>query len=416
MVVELISVGTELLLGNITNTNVRFLAQECAQLGLSCYYQVTVGDNADRIASVFKQALGRSDIVILSGGLGPTEGDLTKDVVADVLGRNLKEDPHTKQRIEDNFRKSMFRQIPENNWRMAQVPEGALVMDNHFGQAPGLILKTEDGKTVILLPGPPGELCPLFEEQIKPYLAKMTSQVICSKMVKVCGLAESYIAQELEDLIDHQANPTVATYAKTGEIHVRVTARAATSSEAEKLLHPVLEEIIRRLGDHIYTTEEKVTLEDVLIGMLKERNLSITTAESCTGGLLSGRMINVAGASRVIRECFVTYSNEAKQEILGVQEKTLRDHGAVSPETAEEMARGAAQAAHADMALSVTGIAGPDGGTKEKPVGLVYIGCSLLGRTEVIKCNFSGSRQRVRQLTVEKALDFGRLCLKKHER
>ena len=223
MVCELISVGTELLLGNIVNTNTQFLAEKCALLGLSMYHQVTVGDNRERLTQVIRTALDRSDIVILTGGLGPTEDDLTKEVCAEVMGFSLAEDPHTRQMIESYFKNNIYKEIPDNNWKQAIVPQGAIVLDNHNGTAPGLILEKAN-KTAILLPGPPNELIPLFNEQVYPYLEKLRPEVIRSQMVKVCGIGESQVEDKLLDLIDSQTNPTIATYAKTGEVHLRITA------------------------------------------------------------------------------------------------------------------------------------------------------------------------------------------------
>lgn len=414
MVAELISVGTEILLGNITNTNARYLAEECAALGLSCYTQVTVGDNPGRLEEAVATALSRSDVVILTGGLGPTEDDLTKETVAKVLGLPLVEDPHSRQRIEDYFKKGIHRPPTDNNWKQAMIIEGCQVVDNHNGTAPGLIVTTAGEKQVILLPGPPGELYPMFEEAIRPFLEKLTSQIIYSRTVKIGGMGESYVADQIQDLLEKQTNPTIAPYAKIGEVHLRVTARAATKKEAKKLIRPVIRELKKRFGKSIYTTRNEVTLEDKFISLLEKYGLTVTTAESCSGGLLSGRLINVAGASDVINRCFVTYANEAKQDLLGVKNSTLRKYGAVSPQTAREMAKGAARAAKSQVALSVTGIAGPGGGTSEKPVGLVYIGCYVKGHTEVIECHFSGNRQKVREGTVARAIDFGRRCVMKY--
>ena len=226
MVTELISVGTEILLGNITNTNARYLAEQCAALGLSCYYQVTVGDNPDRLEGALRQALKRSDVVILTGGLGPTNDDLTKEITAKVLGKNLAEDAHTRECIEAYFKTTMHRVITDNNWKQALVPEGAVVVDNRNGTAPGLIMETDDNKTVILLPGPPNELYPMFEQDIRPFLSRLTKEVIYSRTVKIGGLGESFVAAQIKDMLDSQTNPTIAPYAKTGEVHLRVTARA----------------------------------------------------------------------------------------------------------------------------------------------------------------------------------------------
>lgn len=405
MIVELVSVGTELLLGNIVNTNTQFLAEKCALLGLSMYHQAVVGDNHDRLAETIQTALNRSDVVILTGGLGPTEDDLTKEVCAEVMGFPLVEDPHTRERIEEYFRNSIYKEIPDNNWKQAVVPSGAIVLDNDNGTAPGLILE-KDGKSAILLPGPPAELVPLFMKKVYPYLQNLQPEVIRSQMIKVCGMGESQVEDKLLDLIDKQDNPTIATYAKTGEVHIRVTAKAANEEETKKLVKPVVKEIKSRLGDCVYSTKEDETLEMAVVKLLEKYNLTVTTAESCTGGLLSGRIVNVPGTSEVFREGFITYSNKAKRKYLDVSKSTLKKYGAVSEQTAREMATGAVFATDSDASVAVTGIAGPDGGTEEKPVGLVYIATYMKDSVKVESYQFKGNRAKVREQAVVKALDL----------
>lgn len=405
MVVELISVGTELLMGNIVNTNTQFLAEQCALLGLSMYHQVTVGDNRERLSEAVRTALGRSDVVILTGGLGPTEDDLTKEVCAEVMGFALKEDAHTKKRIQEYFKNSIFKVIPDNNWKQAMVPEGAIVLDNDNGTAPGLILE-KGKKAAVLLPGPPGELYPLFKNQVFPYLKKRQPELLRSQMVKICGVGESQVEDKLLDLIDKQTNPTIATYAKTGEVHLRVTARAKSEEEAKKLIKPVVREIKSRFGDNVYSVQEEETLEMAVVKLLQKHELTVTTAESCTGGLLAGRLVNVPGASEVFREGFITYSNKAKRKYLDVSKSTLKKYGAVSSETAREMAIGGVFAADCDVCVAVTGIAGPDGGTEEKPVGLVYIATYMKEKVTVKKFRFKGNRAKVREQAVVRALDL----------
>ncbi len=407
MVVELISVGTELLLGNIVNTNAQFLAEKCALLGLSMYNQTVVGDNRQRLKEAVDTAAGRSDLVILTGGLGPTEDDLTKETCAEALGCRLVEDNHTRERIQEFFKNSIYKEIPENNWKQAIVPEGALVLDNDNGTAPGLIME-KDGKRLILLPGPPGEMIPLFNGQVEPYLRKLRPEFLVSRMVKVCGMGESQVEDKLLDLIDSQTNPTIATYAKTGEVHVRVTAAAPDDEAAERLLKPVVKEIKKRLGRAVYSIREEETLEMAVVRLLKKHELTVATAESCTGGLIAGRIVNVAGASDVFKEGFVTYSNKAKRKHLDVSKGTLKKYGAVSRETAREMAIGGAFATDSDVCVSVTGIAGPDGGTEEKPVGLVYMACCFKDNVTVEKYQFKGNRSKVREYAVVRALDLVR--------
>ncbi len=415
MTVELISVGTEILLGNIVNTNAAYLAERIAVLGLSCYHQSAVGDNEERLEDALKLALSRSDIVILSGGLGPTKDDLTKEVTAKVFGKKLVEDPHTKERLQAYFDRIQSKNgITGNNWKQALIPEGAAVVDNHNGTAPGLILEGEDGKTAILLPGPPNEIKPMFERDIAPYLNRLQPEGIYSKMVKVCSIGESRAETMVSDIMDAQTNPTLAPYAKTGEVHFRVTAKAKDEEAAEALIEPMVKELYQRFGDKIYTIEEDVTLEQAVVELLKEKNMTVTTAESCTGGLLAGRIMNVAGASAVYNEGYITYSDDAKEKLLGVSKDTLKAFGAVSADTAAEMAAGAAKAAGANAALSVTGIAGPDGGSKEKPVGLVYVGCFVNGKVRTEEFRFTGNREKNRDYAVVRALTVLReelICL-----
>ncbi|MBE5978426.1 MAG: competence/damage-inducible protein A [Paenibacillaceae bacterium] len=404
MVVELISVGTEILLGNIVNTNTQYLAEKCALLGLSMYHQVTVGDNRERLFAVLETALNRSDVVILTGGLGPTEDDLTKEVCAEVMGFDLVEDEHTRERISEYFKNSIYKEIPDNNWKQAMIPQGATVLDNSNGTAPGLIME-RDGKTAILLPGPPNELKPLFTEQVFPYLQSRQPEVIRSQMVKICGYGESQVEDKLIDLINTQTNPTIATYAKTAEVHLRVTAKAANEDEAKNLLKPVVKEIKNRFENAVFTTKEEETLEMAVVRLLKKHELTVTTAESCTGGLIAGRLVNVPGASEVFREGFITYSNKAKRKYLDVSKGTLKKYGAVSEQTAKEMATGGVFASDADACIAVTGIAGPDA-DGEKPVGLVYIACYMKDKVKVEEYHFKGNRDKIREQSVVKALDF----------
>ena len=376
MVVELVCVGTELLLGNIVNTNAAFLARQCAMLGLSMYHQSVVGDNEERLKETIRTALDRSDIVILCGGLGPTQDDLTKET--------------------------------------ALVPEGCIVIDNHNGTAPGIIME-KDGKSMILLPGPPNELIPMFHQDIFPYLNRLQPETIYSVMVKLCGVGESLVETEILDLIEAQENPTIATYAKTGEVHLRVTARASDEKEARKLVKPMLKELKKRFGSHIYATDEAMTLEESIVALLKEKNLTLTTAESCTGGMLSARLTNVSGVSEVFKQGFVAYSNRAKRKLLDVKKNTLKTYGAVSEKTAKEMAKNGAFITGSDICVSITGLAGPDGGTETTPVGLVYIACAYQNELRIREFHFKGNRQKIRELSTVNALTLLRSCILEKE-
>lgn len=402
MTVELICVGTELLLGNIVNTNAVYMSEKCAMLGLSMYYQSVVGDNPQRLEGLLETAKKRSDIIILCGGLGPTQDDLTKEIAAKVMRRSLIEDKRAHQDIKEYLTKRGS-VITDNNWKQALIPEGSKVLYNDNGTAPGMIIEDESVK-MILLPGPPDELVPMFEEQVYPYLHNLQPDIIYSKMIKICGIGESAVETKILDLIEQQKNPTIAPYAKIGEVHLRITASAETEREALSMIEPLEKELENRFGKQIYTDNEEVTLEMAVAELLKEHNLTVTTAESCTGGLLAGRLVNVPGISDNFKEGYITYSNEAKEKLLGVSHETLEQFGAVSKETVVEMAIGGAKSAGADLCVSVSGIAGPDGGTEEKPVGLVYICCYYKGNTYIQRNLYTGKRSKIREYSVVSAL------------
>lgn len=409
MKAEIICVGTEILMGNIVNTNAAYISAGLAGLGISCYYQSVVGDNDARLKEVFDESSKRADIVILSGGLGPTEDDLTKETVSRALNKKLILDDKAWKQIQKFFEKRNLK-LTDNNKKQAYVPEGAKVLYNKNGTAPGIIVEGE-GVTAILLPGPPGELIPMWDNQVVPYLRSISGECFYSEMVKICGSGESFVETDLKDLIDAQDNPTIATYAKTGEVHVRVTAKAGSEKEAHKLVKPVVKEIKKRFGSKIFTTDESVTLEASVIQLLFENGLTLAAAESLTGGMTMSRLINVPGASNVVKMGFVTYSNKSKRKALGVKRSTLEKFGSVSEQCAKEMVKGCASAVKADVAVSLTGIAGPDGGTDEKPVGLTYIGVSVLGRIKVKKYLFSGEREKIRESATAAALTLLRQCL-----
>ena len=409
MVTELIAVGTEILLGNIVNTNSAYLSEKCAELGLAVYYQSVVGDNPDRMKSVIKTALDRSDVIILTGGLGPTEDDLTKEITAEVMGFPLVEDAHTKELMEaylqEYEKNNPQRRITKNNYKQTMVPKDSIVMDNHNGTAPGLIMEKK-GKTAILLPGPPNEMIPMFEESVYPYLRKKQPEIIYSRMVKISGIGESQVAEEIQDLIEKQTNPTIAPYAKTGEVHLRVTAKAEDEKKCKEMIKPVVRELKKRFGKNVFATKEDKTLEEAVVDLLKEKNMTLSLAESCTGGAVAARIVNVPGASEVLMCGYVTYTNRAKRECLGVKKSTLKKEGAVSAKCAKEMAKGGAKAAKTDVCLSVTGLAGPGGGTEETPVGTVFMGCTCAGRTTTREFHFTGNRSRIRGQAVAQALTF----------
>ncbi len=413
MTAELISVGTELLMGNIVNTNAAYLASRLADLGTVCYFQEVVGDNPARLKATAELALSRSDVVLLTGGLGPTQDDLTKQTIAGIFGRKLYRDETVCNGLRAYFEKRGIL-CTENNFRQADIPEGAEILPNHNGTAPGIYIFNEK-KHVFLMPGPPNEMKPMFEESVAPKLSALSGEVIYSEMVKVCGIPESTAETMIGDILEGQVNPTIAPYAKLGEVHFRVSAKACDQKAAEALVRPVVEELKRRFGAAVYSTHEQEQLEDAVVALCKEHGYHITTAESCTGGMISARLVNVAGASDCLDRSFVTYANEAKAEELGVSWDTLYSFGAVSEETAGEMARGAQKRAGAEVAVAVTGIAGPGGGTEEKPVGLVFVACAVKERLWVRRYWFGGDRRKNRENTTTVALAMARNCILEYD-
>lgn len=421
MTAEILCIGTELLLGNILNTNAKYLSEECAKLGLSVYRQTVVGDNYERAEEAFLNSLKNSDVVITTGGLGPTSDDISKEAVTEALGLDSVFDKESYENIVSYFKKMGRNKFPDINNKQAYIPVGAKALSNKNGTAPAVLIETNNTKAkekypnriIILLPGPPRELIPIFEEHVVPFFKNKSNETIHSVMVKLAGIGESKATTEISDLIRYSENPTVAPYAKTNEVHLRVTAKAQSLDEAEKIIEPVLDEINKKLGKYIYTTDENMTLEDVVVRTAVSKKIKIAVAESCTGGLLSGRIINSAGASECFMQGFVTYSNEAKHETLCIDSDILEKYGAVSEECAIAMAKNAAIKANADIAVSTTGIAGPSGGSDEKPVGLVYVGIYNRGKTGVKKFVFNGNRSVVRENAAACALNLLRLEIMK---
>ncbi len=408
MTAEIISVGTELLLGQILNSDAQYLARELSAYGYNLNYQVTVGDNMDRLCQCLKTALGRSDVVLLSGGLGPTEDDMTKEAVSAVFGLEMELDEASKSEIQCFFA-ARNREMTPNNLRQAMFPKGSIVLPNARGTAPGCIVE-KDGKAAIVLPGPPHELIDMFDRHARGYLAKKSDAKIVSRVLRIFGMGESSVEHRVRDLMDG-ANPTLAPYASVGEVTLRLTAKVGAGESAGALLDPLTDEVISRLGDLVYTTANE-KLEELAVRLLKENAKTLALAESCTGGLVAEKITDVPGASEVLLEGVVAYSNAAKMRRLGVNEATLERFGAVSEQTAREMAEGAKNSSGADYGLSLTGIAGPGGGTAEKPVGLVYIALAGGGETFVKKLRLGGDRARIRTMSALYALDLlrRRLC------
>jgi nicotinamide-nucleotide amidase len=408
MTAEILAIGTELLLGDIANTNAQFLSKELAKMGIPVYGHSVVGDNPARMKAAFAHAFGKSDLVIATGGLGPTQDDITKEISADYFNRPLVLHEETWERIQARF-KRMRAALSENNKRQAFLPYGCEALPNDHGSAAGVYLE-QDGKTLVLLPGPPNELEPMFLCYAVPFLRKKTNGVFISRIIKTTGIGESMMETRLKDLISAQTNPTIAPYAHMSEAWLRLTASAADEEAAHTLIAPVADEIYKRLGDHIYG-EGDDTPASVVISMLRGKGLTVACAESCTGGLLASAFVEVPGVSDVLLEGLVTYSNAAKVRLLKVDESILSAYGAVSAETAAAMAEGAARVSGAGVVLSVTGIAGPGGGTEEKPVGLVYIGLYIGGNIKTKALHLAGSRNTIRKRTVVNALDYLRQAL-----
>lgn len=407
---ELISVGTELLLGQIVDTNAPYLSTVLSALGIDVFYRVTVGDNAARLAETLQTALSRAELVITIGGLGPTQDDLTKETIAEVMGERMVIDPESEKVIRAFFERRGL-QIAQSNLKQALKPESGNAIPNSVGTAPGVIVE-KDGKIVIALPGPPGELVPMVEKSVIPYLSRKSSgapTVLVSRILRVCGIGESAAEEKVKTLLSSR-NPTIAPYAGAGEVHFRITAKASNKDEALGLISELEQKARERLGDYVYGVDEE-TLESVVVHALIERKLTLALAESCTGGLIAHRVTNVPGSSETFLAGIVAYSNQAKADFLDVPEDLITRHGAVSPEVAEAMANGAAARTGADIALGVTGIAGPGGRSAEKPVGLVYIGMRTPEGTSVTKHVFGGSRAEIKLRASQAALNLIRVWM-----
>ena len=408
MKAEIIAVGTEILLGDIVNTNSAYLAKELALLGIDVYHQSCVGDNEQRLIDTFSEGLKRSDIIITTGGLGPTSDDITKEVACKIFDQKMELDKKSLEKIEKFF-KNIGTEMTENNKKQAYFPKNSIILENENGTAPGAIL-SKDKKIIIILPGPPKEMIPMFEYKVKPYLKSMNKEVLISKTLKFFGIGESTLESKIIEIIKEQINHTVAIYVSNMELRLRITAKAENEDKANEIIIPIIKKVKDRVGEFIYA-EDNISIEEVVSKILVEKNLTIATAESCTGGLVSSTLINYPGISSVFMEGCVTYSNESKINRLGVSENTLIKYGAVSEETAMEMAEGIAKNLNTNVAISTTGIAGPGGGTEDKPVGLVYIGIYINGKTTVKKYILQGNRQDIRLRATKNALNDLRLRL-----
>ncbi len=411
MQAEIISIGTELLLGKTVNTNAAYLSKKFAALGIDLFYHTTVGDNRIRLFTVLKRALHRSDIVITTGGLGPTVDDLTLEIIAQATQSKLTLNPVVLKEIKEHFHRRHI-PMPKSNIRQALIPDRTdRVLKNEVGTAPGLIILYEK-KVLIALPGVPQELKPMMERDVIPYLAKHFARewVIVSRAIRTTGLAESQVNQKLKDILKLKPPVTVGIYAHTESVDLNITAKAKLKSQAEKSIKPVESKIRWRLKEYIYGTDRQ-TLEEVLAKGLNKAKKTIAIAESCTGGLISKRLTNVSGSSKYFPLGVVVYSNQAKQSLLGVPAQVLKKFGAVSKETAQLLAKNIKQLAKTDLGLGVTGIAGPGGATKEKPVGLVYIALASPRKILCQEFHFHGDRDAVRLRASQAALDIVRRYL-----
>ena len=404
MIAEVVSIGTELLLGQIVDTDSVYLARQLSSLGVNVYYRTTVGDNFERAKATLKQALDRADIVFTIGGLGPTIDDLTREAIAAACDTPLSRDPAVEAHLRDWC--AARGHVPADSvFRQADVPAGGAPLPNANGTAPGLWVEA-GGKLVVALPGPPNEFEPMVEDQILPRLRARigaAQAVIVSRTLRVAGMGESDAEAKLRDLIEG-AHPTVAPYAKLAEVHFRVTARAATEADARAAIDPTVAEIRRRLGDAVYG-EDATTLEAAVVALLTQKAKTVATAESCTGGLLAGRITEVPGSSAVFETGVVTYANETKIRLLQIPRALIGAAGAVSPEVGQAMASRVRELADADYGIGITGVAGPGGGSAEKPVGLVYIGFATRQGVSVTRHLFGGQRATIRFRATQWALD-----------
>ncbi|MDQ3921650.1 MAG: competence/damage-inducible protein A [Actinomycetota bacterium] len=402
---EILAVGTEVLLGDLVDTNTAWLSARLAALGVSVYRHVTVGDNKQRIVAALLEASSRADLVITTGGLGPTSDDLTNECLGLAAGRQMVEYPEARRHVDEMFAR-FGREPTSSNYKQALFPEGSRLIPNPLGTAMGALLEL-GGALVATFPGVPIEMKRMFEETLEPFIKQRTEGSIVSRTLWFTGIGESALAEKVQDLLD-ASDPTVAPLAGQGKVRLRVTARAASLEEAEKRIEPVAEEILNRLKKY-YFGEDDETLEGVVGRLLTEKGATLALAESCTGGLLAKRLTDRAGSSAYFVEGLVTYSNEAKERLLGVPHELLVEHGAVSEPVARAMAEGVREDADTDYGLSITGVAGPNGGTEEKPVGLVFVGLSDVSGTVAEKLDLSAwarSREAIRERSANRAFDL----------
>lgn len=407
---EIIAVGTELLLGNIVNTNARDISQALSAVGVNVFWHTVVGDNPQRLKDALDVARKRADIIITTGGLGPTYDDLTKQTICEAFGKPLVLHQDILDGLKVFFEKNVHMKMPSNNVQQAELPEGCTVFDNPVGTAPGCAFEA-DGVHVLMLPGPPFEMLTMLKGHVVPYLRGLSSEVIVSHDIMTFGLGESPMEELMREKMSHMENPSLATYAKPSEVRLRATAKAASAEEAEAMLAPVVKDVTNFLGDYVYGVDVS-SLEEVCFHLLKEKGLTFATAESCTGGRVAERITALPGASAVYRGGVVSYWTSVKADVLGVPADTLDAHGAVSEETARAMAEGARRITGADIAMSVTGVAGPDPDERGVPVGIVYIGLATPDGTFCRPLDLGKRRRdRIQDLSSNHAFDVLRRYL-----
>lgn len=408
MIAEILSVGTELLMGQIANTDAQYISRRLSELGIGLYRHTTVGDNPARVKQALHEALARADIVITTGGLGPTEDDLTKEMVGEYFGLPMRLHQPSLDAIEA-FMSRVGHPMGDNNRKQAYFPEGATIMENRCGTAPGCIVES-GGKAVAVLPGPPHEMKDMFENALAPWLQQRSGTHIESRFLRVFGIGESRVETLLIDLF-HTDNPTLALYCGPGEVQARISALAADADAARAMIAPVEAEIRRRLGDAVYGEGASGSIEQAAYARLKARGETVSFAESCTGGLIASRLVGIPGASDVLHEAHVTYSDDVKTRVLGVKRETLRAHTAVSAECAWEMAEGVRRISGADWGVATTGYAGPDAAPDGTPAGTVFIAVAGANGTQVRECHFRGQREFVRTVAASHAFNMLRLAM-----
>lgn len=412
---ELIFVGTELLLGQIVNTNAVYLGENLANLGVDLYYSSVVGDNLDRIKDAIKHALSRSDLIIITGGLGPTFDDITREGIAEALGRELVFDPNVMAQIEEHFKRTKFHMLPMHRRQAYVISSGCQVIPNLIGSAPGLIVEA-DGKWIIAMPGVPREMKKMCEDRVFPWIAeKVGNVVIKSKVIKVAGMGESTVANEINDIVESLSNPTIAFLCSPGEVTVRITAKASNTDEAYQMINDVAQKVKDKLGDNVFGEDNQI-IEQVVGKMLVDNHKTVALAESCTGGLVSDRITDISGSSDYFLGGVIAYSNQLKIDLLAVSKDDIDRYGAVSATVAEQMASGVRKLAKSDYGIGITGIAGPTGATSEKPVGLVYIGLSSKDKVYSKEFRFVGDRTGIKRWASQSALDMLRRELLKESR